>query len=239
MHAELCCMSNWRLRIPPNLSILGVAVLALAANVSAQSLTNVSSVVAAAGEWISGGTYSNLNCVAQSGGIAKSSNGSLRHYAGFLGTFLLRPDLDTDGNGLANELDEDNDGDGLRDESELAGDAFRPVTTTDIDLADTDGDGATDYEEAAAGTDPTDSDAGLFITDITPTGDDVLLSWLARGGKTYEVHSRDGSILAAQSTLATTNATGGVGPWFVTTNFFLDTTASTVDKRFYRVEVVP
>jgi hypothetical protein len=207
--------------------------------VFAQALSNRSSVVDAAGQWCGGGSWSNIFAAGQPGGVACSSGGQLHHTAGFLSAFVLQPGLDTDGDGLPNELDTDNDGDTLLDTVEMAGTAFDPVTPTDHDVADADRDGQDDGAEAAAGTDPADGQAFLQIIDITRSSPDATLSWVARGGKTYRVLQREDLTTGTWGALATTNATGGSAPWYVVTNSFTDTDAGTVDTRFYEVEVVP
>ncbi len=85
---------------------------------------NTASVIAGAGRWSNDGPYSNSSTVAQPGRITHTSGGQVHNYAGFLNTFSLFPALDTDQDGLANEVDADNDNDGLQDAAELSGSAF-------------------------------------------------------------------------------------------------------------------
>lgn len=87
--------------------------VALAGVVSAQ-FTNRSSVLDGSGTIASGGVFTNLSAAGQPGGIAVSSGGSFVNQAGFLNTFFLKPGLDTDRDGIADEADLDNDGVGNR-----------------------------------------------------------------------------------------------------------------------------
>ena len=208
---------------------------------NAVTLTNTSHVVDGMGNWSSGGSYSNLSAVAQPGGVSVSSSGTLVNSAGFLNTFVLNPDLDSDGDGLSNELDSDNDNDGLDDIDELAGRGFDPVTITDVNAADTDGDGMSDGGEAVAGTDPTDSSASLQIVSIEPSGDDLVIGWQARSNHTYRVresgdliNDNDFTNIVASSVLVTNAATS---PWYVTTNHYRHVGAATNKvKSFYVIE---
>jgi len=113
-----------------------------------------SSVLDGSGARGTSGSSTNLSASAQPGSVAVSSGGTMGNYAGFLGTFVLKPTLDTDNDGLADELDLDNDNDTLTDVEELEGTAFSPVTPTDPNDEDCDDDGFTDDEEASYGSDP-------------------------------------------------------------------------------------
>lgn len=198
--------------------------------------TNKSSVLDSSGTTSSGGSFTNISAAGQPGGITVSSGGSYVNQAGFLNSFSLRPDLDTDGDGLADELDQDNDGDGLADATEIGGSGFSPTTPTGVNTADSDGDGITDGAESVAGTDPTNIDALLEIIRINQAGGQDV-GWIARGGKTYVLHARTNLLAGTFTPIATNTAAGGIAPWFVTTNAFVD--ASNIGAEFYAVEVLP
>ncbi len=77
--------------------------------------------------------------------------------------------------------DEDRDGDGLTDSEELA-------LGTDPDNSDTDGDGISDGAEVAAGTDPLDPASRFQIMRVAFSGDETLeLEWTSAEGITYDV----------------------------------------------------
>lgn len=221
-------------------STRAVAVCVLGMMLSAFSsdaqITQTSSVLDGSGTRSSGGSFTNISAAGQPGGIAVSSGGSFINQAGFLNTFSLRPNLDTDGDGLADELDQDNDNDQLADTTEIGGGAFSPVTPTGVNTADSDGDGMADGAEAVAGTDPSNIDALLEIVRINQAaGQDV--GWIARGGKTYVLLARTNLLSGTYTPIATNIAVGGVAPWFVTTNAIVD--ASNIGAEFYAVEVRP
>lgn len=95
-----------------------------------------------------------------------SSTTNYVNYSGWLSTHsVLVTDVDSDG--LSDELDPDDDNDGLYDWVEQQGAAFDPAIVTLPNVADTDSDGWTDGQEAAAGTDPTDP---LSYPGATPRG---------------------------------------------------------------------
>jgi len=205
----------------------------------AQSYSNLNSVLDGAGDWSGGGGYSNISAAAQPGGVSVSSGGELVNYAGFLGGVSLMPDLDTDGDGLANEVDTDNDNDSLNDDDEVTGSAFNGDATSDPNDADSDNDMVNDGAEAIAGTDPGDSGAYFQITNISFIGatDDASIEWVARGGKTYKVYYLDE--LTASPTgihLGDVAAAGGSAPWYVTSASYTNTAASPTN-RFYYVAV--
>jgi hypothetical protein len=208
---------------------------------SMATLSNATYVVDSAGGWSSGGTYSNLSVIAQSGGMVISASNSVVNYSGFLNTFVLNTELDTDNDGIADELDPDNDDDGLADIDELAGSAFDPATVTDLNLSDTDGDGMSDLVEASSGTDPLDASVLLHFTSVESSGDDLVLGWQARSNWTYRIRASDSIIddgdftnIVVSSVLVTNSASP---PWYVTTNFYRQVGASANHaKRFYIIE---
>ena len=213
-------------------------VLLLPACVLAQTFSNIASVVDGSGMATGGDTYSNLSAVAQPGGVVVSSGGTLVNYAGFLNTFSLKDELDTDGDGLANEVDCDNDDDSLDDVTELTGTAFDPNTPTDLNNADSDLDGLSDSEEAIAGTNPEDASASFKLTGVEGTSG-ITLTWIGRGGNTYDIYCGDSLTAGITNFLHTTNVIGGSSPWYVTTNRCVDNTVLLTNKRFYRITVKP
>lgn len=144
-------------------------------------------------------------------------SGSTVLYQGFLGGAVLRSDLDTDGDGIADETDPDNDGDGLMDLSELSGEDFEPDTSTGVNDADSDDDGATDGEELAMLSNPQNQDSLLEFTMLGVQGNDMTLRWKARASQEYQLEW--GSALGSESPTNTlgspvTAAAGGLGPWY-------------------------
>jgi len=100
------------------------------------------------------------------------------------------------------------------------------------DGADPDGDGMTNAQEFAAGTDPNDNSSVLAITQISKSGNDMLVSFASTAGKTYRVDYSDtlqsGSWATVQDNIA---GTGGVLQ-------IADTGGAAQPKRCYRVVVV-
>lgn len=220
------------------ISAVGCAISALA-----QAVQSVSSVQDGAGGRSAGGDYALVASAAQPGGVRFSGDGAAggwRHQAGFLGTFVMQPGLDHDGNGLPDELDDDNDGDGLGDVAELTGSDFDAAwgvaATTDPNDADSDQDGAGDAHELGAGTDPNDADSIFAIIGIQHEAGGTRVSWQGRGaGTRYQVLSRDGSYQPPVDLLEEVAVDGGDGaPWFTTNASVLD--AAGADVRHYGVE---
>jgi hypothetical protein len=187
---------------------------------------------------MTGGGLISITAVAQPGAVAVSAGGAYTHYAGFLGCAILLPNLDTDSDGLADELDPDNDNDGLTDLDETGGGAFDPTTMTDLNDADSDDDGAIDSAEAAAGTNPLDDTATLRITDLSVNGP-ATVAWAARGGKTYRLFYKDDLVGGPAMLVTNVTATGGVAPWFETTANADDLNPGVAPNRAYHVEVLP
>lgn len=202
-------------------------------------VSQTSSVLDGSGSRSSGGAYTNLSAAGQPGGIAVSSGGGYVNYAGFLNTFVLQPGLDTDGDGLADEVDADNDGDTLADATELAGDAFDPSSPTDLNDPDSDGDGSSDGAEAVAGTNPGDPNALLVMTDIQNLGPAREVAWTARGNeeKTYVVRAATAPDQPYDTVIFSNTVAGGAAPWYeVTATAAHPTNAA---GRVYAVEVLP
>lgn len=185
-------------------------------------------------------SYTNISASGQPGGVQSSSSATFINQAGFLNTFFLRPGLDTDHDGLPDEIDNDNDNDGLVDGTELDGASFSPATATLVNVRDTDGDGVADGAEASAGTDPTDPNAALEIIAFSRSGSARAVSWPARGQnqRTYRLLASDGSPTGRfDQVLFSNRVAGGTAPWFAVTNTVLDAAAPA--QRIYAVEVVP
>jgi len=214
-------------------------VACLAVSSARAQFTNRSTVLDGSGAVSSGGGFTNISATGQPGGITESSGGGYVNQAGFLNTFLLKPGLDTDGDGLANELDQDNDDDRLGDVAEIAGSGFNPTTTTLVNVADSDGDGMADGFEAVSGTDPNNLDAHLRFVAISHSASGRDVAWLARGNseRTYVVRTAPAPGLPPNTVIFSNTLSGGAAPWFAVTNTL--THASASNTQFYAVEVQP
>lgn len=216
-----------------------LAALAVFAAQTTGAATNRPSVVDGGGCRMAGGSYSNVCACAQPSGIAPSVGGVLLHYAGFLGGFSLRPALDTDGDGLPDELDADNDGDTLADEAELDGSAFGGWAATDPNRRDTDGDGMSDVAEAVGLYDPNDPGHRLEIVAWRGTNGQYTLTWIGKGGGWINTISAGEQLANGGFTNILHSAAypGGEPPWFKATNAWVWTEGAT--SRFYRVHTQP
>jgi len=220
-------------------AILLTTVLLMPGSAWCQGIRLEHSILDGSGQFTTNGAYANLSASGQGGAVGVTRGGTFQNQAGFIGRILFQPALDTDGDGLANEIDPDNDNDMLNDGVEVSGVAFAPVTPTDVNRSDSDADGASDRAESLAGTDPLDPESSFRITQINDNGQTVLLSWVARNGKTYRIFKRDDALANSATLLATTNAVGGLAPWFSVSSRFSDTSATSAGTRFYQIEVLP
>ena len=95
-------------------------------------------------------------------------------------------------------------------------------------LADNDGDGMKNGDEAVAGTHPLDAGSLLRILSLTSG---PLLTWSSVSGRTYRV-------LATTEVNTNSAPISGVLTASDSTASFLDSTANNT-RRFYRINVVP
>lgn len=183
-------------------------------------IESTSSVIDGFGGRSSGAIYENTSAAGQPGGVQYGTAGGLgetQNYAGFMGTFSLRPALIAE-DGLEHELSADNDGDGLGDHVEITGSTFDPITPTDPNAGDTSGDGISDHAHAVAGTDPTSAGSYLRILAIGQEDDDMVLTWRARQDRSYRILYAEDSHTSPTNLLDTAVGDPGIGPWQVTTN---------------------
>jgi hypothetical protein len=183
---------------------------------------------------IGGVEYRHVSAAGQPGGIFTNANGSLNNYAGFLQAVDIKKWNQTDIYGNPYELTPDNDVDGLTDLAEIEGDSFNPNTPTEVNIADTDGDGIADGGESIAETDPTDENINLEILSVDNSGGTGVVTYLARGSKLYHIRANDGSYQRPATDIGTDQEAGGSGAWLVRTNVYTDT--GTTTQRTYAIE---
>ena len=208
-------------------------------------VTQTCSVLDGAGSVATGGTYVSATAIGQSGGYLWSSNSTLQHFGGFLSGAPLKPALDDDHDGLINELDSDNDADALSDYDELCGTTWAPASAvSNPNRSDTDDDGASDWAEFVAGTNPTDATKRLSILALAaaPASNGVVVTWSARKDRNYRllrIETLAGASSAA--TVGVTTAVGGLPPWLETTSLYYDVNilSSNAATYFYSVQVGP
>jgi hypothetical protein len=156
-------------------------------------------------------------------------------HVGMLASFLHHASLDHDGDGIPDEDDWDDDNDGLRDSGELVGVAFTPLTPSDPLSGDSDGDGASDGQEAAAGTNPTDASSAFRIAEVRQEGATFVITWQGREGVSYDLSVSDSPHFTESSVVTNIVATGGTGTWLVS-----EVSATHVPSMlhlFYRVSI--
>jgi hypothetical protein len=150
------------------------------------------------GEWICGQGIGGMSQVATAGTPVSSEGGrdvSAAACSFFVGGLnqVVWNENDADGDGIIDENDLDDDNDGLSDANELSGGAFSPVTGTDSLVADSDGDGADDYAEMIAGTNPRDATHCFELQMYDPDSltEPLELRWRSRYGRTYRILRAD------------------------------------------------
>jgi len=138
-----------------------------------------------------------------------------------VGSLVLDPNLDADGDGIPNGWEQAY--------------GLDPLNAADANV-DSDGDGFSNLQEYLAGTDPTNNASNLRITSITPQGNSLLVIWTTGVGKTNALQAGGGAGYS----------TNGFSDIFVVTNTlgtitnYLDVSATTnVPARYYRVRLVP
>jgi T5SS/PEP-CTERM-associated repeat protein len=138
------------------------------------------------------------------------------------GTAVLDPNRDDDGDGVPNGWEQSHGRD--------------PLNAADINT-DTDGDGQSDLAEFQAGTDPTNSASAFRIVEITPDGDDMMITWTTVGGKKYAVQFVDGAYTNGFTEFQPIIVAPGAGE---STFSVIDLGAATnAASQFYRIRLVP
>lgn len=137
------------------------------------------------------------------------------------GSVVLDPNLDADGDGMANGWEQAY--------------SLDPFNAADAGT-DPDGDGFSNLQEFQAGTDPTNSASAFRILGVAVTNDDLLVTWAAGGGRTNVVQVAT-DLAGGYSNVSPDIVLAGSG--VVTTNY-LDAGATTNgSSRYYRLRLVP
>lgn len=136
-------------------------------------------------------------------------------------SFNLAPNLDADGDGIANGY-----------EQSYGLDPFNP---NDAD-SDVDGDGSSNLQEYLAGTGPTNAASVFRILDVVRTNNDMRVTWATAGGRTNVVQSAD-SVTGGYTNISPDILVAGSGD--TTTNFVDTGGATNSSARLYRIRLVP
>jgi T5SS/PEP-CTERM-associated repeat protein len=146
-----------------------------------------------------------------------------------VGSTLLDPALDADGDGLPNGWEQAHGLDPL--------DAFDNNGAN----GDPDGDGLTNLREYQLGTDPSDPSSPYRITAIVRESNNIRVTWLTVGGLTNFVQTTTGAAGGSYS-----NNFSDLSPIIVpigsnvtTTNYLHPSGATGPPARYYRIRVVP
>jgi hypothetical protein len=158
--------------------------------------------------------------------------GMFIHAGGTLsvGSVLLDPNLDADGDGLPNGWEQAH---GLDPLSSMGNDGAD---------GDPDGDGLSNFEEYQLGTDPLDRSSPYHITAIQREGSDVLVTWMTVNGKTNVLQSTRGTANGSYSNNFTDFSPQIIAPgcFCVASTNYLDVGGATnTPARYYRIRLVP
>ncbi len=134
------------------------------------------------------------------------------------GVALIDPDMDADGDGLANSF-----------EQSYGLDPFDPRDA----VQDDDGDGQPNIKEILAGTDPQNATSVFRITGLTREGNNLRVIWTMGAGKTNALQ-RSSDVAGGYGDIFTvTNSVGAV------TNYLDVGAVTNWTSSFYRVRLVP
>ena len=182
-------------------------------------------------------SYQHVGAIGGTGGEAASMNGLAASFGGAVRAHAWGEPLDSDSDGLLDAFDLDNDNDGLKDADEIQGDGASGRGATSSTVADTDGDGLGDGQEALAGTDPLDVDSQVRISDLSCDENGyVRVQWLGHPDWTYSVHAMNtltesASLAVPSKVPATKRVPGALG----TVHYTFEDSQNAADGRFYRV----
>jgi fibronectin type 3 domain-containing protein len=101
------------------------------------------------------------------------------------------------------------------------------------DGANPDGDGLTNAQEFAAGTDPNNAASALAVSQVQPSGSDLVVSFASVVGRSYRVDRSD-TLQPGSWTPVQTNIAGTGGAVQIT-----DVGAAAQSRRFYRLVLLP
>jgi hypothetical protein len=164
--------------------------------------------------------------------IMTNACGQFIHTGGTLvvGTLLLDPNLDADGDGLPNGWEQTHGLDPLDSQGDNGPDG------------DPDGDGLSNLEEFQLGTDPLDRSSPYHITAIQREGNNVRIAWMTVNGKTNVLQSAPGTANGSYSNNFTDLSPPIIVPgcFCVATTNYLDVGGATnKPARYYRIRLVP
>jgi hypothetical protein len=160
-----------------------------------------------------------------SGGTLVTTDGYARFTVRYAGENTLR---------LTDLVIMDRDSDGLPDWWE---DSFGLDKTNSADAAgDSDGDGASNLNEFAAGTNPTNAASLFRVVSVQQESNDVRLTWATVGGKSYRVQT-NGNMFVPFADFGPLISVIGAGE--STTNFVDSNAVPNAATRYYRVRLEP